>query len=125
MPWIDAEFSAVANEDGEFDEQQKLVAPIGGHISAYKLETSIGCEGRIHPTRLIIQREDDSEDKLVVGPINLQDCTKYEGAISPRFRVRSGKTYVLALKSGGFKNLETIDGTAAVKYGFFLDFTPV
>ena len=66
-------------------------------------------------------REDDPNDKLEIGPIDVVDCQEAGGRISPAFRVRNGKSYLIELHSDGFDAEEVVTGIAGVEYTLFVE----
>jgi len=114
MPWIDGDFDATSNSNGEIVYDGELVAPASGRLIGYRVETTSGCEQRAHATVLVIVRADDPDDKLEIGPIDVPDCEEKRGIVD--FKVRKGKTYLSKLQSKGFKPSETVKGKAGVNY---------
>jgi len=120
MPWLETEFRARVGPDGRFQGETEAEAPAGGKLREYKVKTTSGCGGRVHPTVLIIQREDNLGDKLELHT-DLRDCEEHQADIDPPFQIRGGRRYIIRLTSEGFDPDEEIEGEAAVRYTFFLD----
>jgi hypothetical protein len=118
MPWIDGEFHAKANANGEVRHETRLSAPISGTVVKYKVKTTSGCEGRVHATVLTIARISDPGDRIEIHN-SVPDCTEIEDEVKPNYRVRGGEQYDLALTATGFSNGEQVQGTAGVFYTLF------
>jgi hypothetical protein len=120
MPWIDIDFDADA-DSGEIRSSKTVSAPLSGRIRKYKLETSTGCEDRVHKTKLTITRVREPDDQLEID-IDVKDCLEIDGVIDPPYRVRAGEDYHVSLLSTGFKENEHVEGSASLYYTFFFSF---
>ena len=118
MPWIDGEFHATANANGEVRHDARLSAPVSGRVLKYKVKSTSGCEGRVHATILMISRVSDPADRIEIRT-SIPDCTEVEGDVMPNYRVQGGEQYDLALAATGFGNGEQLQGNASVFYTLF------
>lgn len=120
MPWIDAEFSADADSNGEFHHVDRVTAPVAGRILRYKVKTLSGCKNRTHNASLTISRVSDPNDTIEIK-IDVEDCKEVERLISPPFRVRSGEVYEVKLSVNNFDGNEHVEGSGGVFYTLFFD----
>jgi|SRR5271166_1740797 len=120
MPWIEADFSTVADSNGQIHKDQLLAAPMSGKLRRFKVFTTSGCLNRTHHTDITITRTDDPSDKITIAR-DIKDCTELAGELDPPFNVIGGKSYIISLDSQGLNPNEQIAGVAGVYYTFFLD----
>ncbi len=109
------EFSVEVEANGTIQIDERVVPPLSGTLLNYRLdiEPDSGCTDTIHATRLLIQRQDDPEDKFELE-LEIPECEVIEGPIG--YRVKRRKTYDLSLKCEGFRPGDTIKGEAVLEY---------
>lgn len=122
MPWIDGNFSAVADAAGVVNYARRISSPFPLRLERYRVHTTSGCSGRSHVVQMRIARADDPADKLEVGA-NIEDCSEYNNKIQPPYSIRTGKNYDLALTVSGFNANEPVEGVAGVLYSLFFMLT--
>lgn len=118
MPWIEAEFTAEADANGEICNEERLSAPASGRLRNYKVKTTSGCRNRSHRTHLTITRVSDPADRIEIN-IEIGDCSDVEREIDPPYRFRSGEDYDVLLTAAGFDEGEHVEGTAGLYYTLF------
>ena len=115
MFWAKTDFNATTTPNGVIEKNIRISAPISGKLKKIKVKTSSGCQGRTHPTSLLIKRVGDNSDMVKID-LNISDCTEAEHDISPPFSVRGGQDYDIALTSNGFGSGELVKGNIGVYY---------
>ena len=49
-----------------------------GLLTAYRVLTRRGCIRRLHETTLRIERKDDPDDRIDIGPVDITDCLEHQ-----------------------------------------------